>query len=74
MTTVMTCFCRTRIEDLKVIALLRKNLGLYHLRRIVLRIGIEVPHQALKVRGLAAGSKCSAAPVVQHGSGQTQHW
>ncbi len=40
------------------------------LRGKVLRVGVEVLHQPLEVRGRGSGGKGGAAPVVEHGAGQ----
>jgi hypothetical protein len=55
---------------LKTIAPLREDFRLQHLRRKVLRVGAEVLHQPLEIRRGSPWRKRSAAPVVQHGSGE----
>ncbi len=49
-TTVITCFCLTRISALQMIVLAHQHSRLHHLRREMLWIGIEVPQQPLKIR------------------------
>ena len=70
-TTVMTWRWRTRIDACMRSPVLRsRTLGLKHLGSEVLRIGVEVPHQPLEIRGFGSGSKGRAAPVVQQCSGE----
>ena len=56
-------------QCLKTIILLGEDFRLQHLRGKVLRIGVEILHQPLKIRSCGSGDKRSTAPVVQHGSG-----
>jgi hypothetical protein len=57
-------------EYLEMVALLRENFRLKHLRREMLRIGSEVPQQVLKVGSFGSRYKRCAAPVVQQCSGK----
>jgi hypothetical protein len=50
--------------------MLREDFCLKHLWGVVLRIGVEILHQALKIRGFGSWGKGRSAPVVQHCSGQ----
>jgi len=49
---------------------LREDFRPKHLWGKVLRIGKEILHQTLKIRGFGSGGKRGATPVVQHGSGK----
>ena len=55
---------------LQIIPLLLEQFCLKHLRRKVLWIGADVPHQSFKIRNLGSSNERSTAPVVKQCSGQ----
>ncbi len=55
---------------LQIIPLLLEQFCLKHLRRKVLWIRADVPHQSFKIRNLGPSNKRSTAPVVEQCSGQ----
>lgn len=57
-------------HGLHVAALLRKHSGLEHLRGKVLRVGVDVLHQSLKIRDLSSWHEGGTTPVMQHRSGK----
>ena len=57
-------------EGLHLVSVLEGRLGLKHLRGEVLRVGVEVAHEALEVGGCGSGGEGGAAPVVEQSAGE----
>ena len=53
-------------QRLEVVWLTILNAGVKHLRSIDLRVGVEVLHHPLELRGVCAGDEGRGAPVVEH--------